>query len=84
MWDKLVAALAALIKALEPYMPAIAAYFAGKGSERHAQAENAVKAVGKAAEAGSRSGRMSRDEQLRWLWERDLLRGVPADDSKRK
>jgi len=82
MWERVVAAIVALMKALQPYVPTVLAYFAGKESERNGQAKKALREVRKANEAASRVSGMSRVDVLRQLKKQRRLRGVSTDNGE--
>lgn len=72
MWDKLLAALAALLKAMDPYVPVIAAYIAGKRAEKakaNAAELDALKHVG---EGASDVRGMSDDDVVQYLKQRGM------------
>jgi hypothetical protein len=52
-WDKVLAALAALFKALEPYMPGLVAFLAGRQWQKDSQAAKDLKRVENANRAAA-------------------------------
>ena len=80
--ERLVTALAALVKALQPYMPAIAAFIAGKASSVSQSYKESMKYVKKAADAADDMRGTSFVERVQYLERRKRVRGVPGVSSK--
>ena len=73
-WDKVLAALAALLKALEPYVPGLAAFWAGQQWQKDRQAAKDLKRVEDATQAAADVELLPTADVVRQLRQRRLYR----------
>lgn len=75
-WESFCAVLAALLKALEPYVSALAAYLAGRQAQKGAEAKDALNDIAKGVDAANAIDSLSDADVLRELQRDGSLRDV--------